>query len=93
MLSFRIRFNELMSLLINYNVCGHVEPVFKYIYMYMRVFKFDQLMYFEYINYCQLIEKTIFVEYIKPLAKKNKTKFKKKLLVKISENTRVSNWF
>lgn len=39
-------------------------------YTCMRVFKFDQLMYFEYINYCQLIEKTIFVENIKPLAKK-----------------------
>lgn len=41
-------------------------------YTYKCVFKFDQLMYFEYINYCQLIEKTIFVENIKPHAKKKK---------------------
>lgn len=69
-----------MSLLINCNVCGHVEPVFKYINI-ICVFKFDQLMYFEYINYCQLIEKTIFVENIKPLAsiakKKKKIKTEK----------------
>lgn len=55
-----------MSLLINYNLCGHVEPVSKYIDI-IRVFKFDQLTYFEYINFCQLIEKTLFVENIKPL--------------------------